>query len=201
MAKSYALTTTARVKTYLNISVTTHDTLLERLIDQVTEFIENYTGRRFKLTTYTSKEYDGTGTNKLILEDYPIVSFSALQERGTRQNESSWNTISSEDYFVDNPTGIITAVPFEFVKGTKLYRATYTAGYDFDNSATFLGDTEAGDIEWVAWELIKASFDKRKQEGGVSQVRLGDASVTYRGSVMNDPELKNILDSYKRVVI
>jgi len=201
MAKTYALTTTARFKTYAGVSGSTDDTLIAILIDQITEFIENYCGRRFKSTTYTSEEYDGTGTHHLVLKQYPISTFTILQERGTRQNKDDWGTVDSEDYFVETATGIITLIPYEFIQGTKLYRATYTAGYVFDNSSTYLADTEAGDIEWAAWELLKGAYNKRKQQPGLSSAKLGDASVTYRAKVMEDEDIKAALDKYRKVIV
>ena len=200
-AKSYSLTTKDRFKNYAEVSGSSDDTLITILINQITEFVENYTGRRFKQTTYTNEEYDGTGTNTLILKQYPVSTFTSLNERSTRQNESDWNTIDSTDYFVDLATGIITLIPYEFIPGTKLYRATYTAGYDFDNSTNFLEETEAGDIEWAAWELTKAAYNRRRQEPGISSARLGDAAVTYRKTIMEDDDIKSILDKYRRIVI
>lgn len=199
MAKTYALTTTSRFKTYASVSGSTDDALIEILIDLVTEFVENYCGRRFKSATYTSEEYDGTGTTKLILNNWPVSTFTSLQERATRLNTSNWNSIDVQDYFVENKTGIITLIPFEFIKGTKLYRATYTAGYVFDNLSTYLGDTEAGDVEWATWELVKAAYNKRKQQPGLSSAKLGDASVTYRATVVEDKDIKAILDKYRRI--
>lgn len=199
--KDYSLTTYSRFKTYAGVSGSTDDALITILINQVTEFIENYCQRRFKQTTYTNEEYDGTGTKTLILKQWPISTFTNLQERSTRQNESDWNVLDSEDYFVELSTGIITLVPYEFIEGTKLYRANYIAGYDFDNSTTFLEETEAGDVEWACWELVKAAYNRRKQQPGLSSARLGDAAVTYRATVMEDKDIKSILDKYRRITL
>ena len=57
--KAYGLTTVARFKDYASVSTSADDTLIENLINIVTEFVENYTQRRFKQTTYTDEEYDG----------------------------------------------------------------------------------------------------------------------------------------------
>ena len=197
MAKSYALTTVARFKTYASISTSADDTLLENLIDIVTEFVENYTQRRFKQTTYTDEEYDGKGSKQIVLRQYPITTFNKLQRRDTLANTSNWSTIDSELYFIDLPSGILEA-RFKFFKHVKLYRVTYIAGYNFDNLTTFLSDTEAGDIEWATWELVKAAYNKRKQQPGLSSARLGDASVTYRAMVIEDRDIKAILEKYRR---
>jgi hypothetical protein len=199
--KSYATTTTSRFKDYAEVSGSSDDTLITILINQVTEFIENYTGRRFKQTAYTNEEYDGTGNHKLILKQYPVSTFTNLQERSTRQNEDDWNVLDSKDYFVELSTGVITLIPYEFIPGTRLYRANYTAGYNFDNSTTFLENTEAGDVEWVTWELTKAAYNRRRQQPGLSSARLGDAAVTYRKTVMEDDDIKAVLDKYKKVIL
>lgn len=199
--KSYSLTTLARFKDYAEVSGSSDDTLIGILIDQVTEFIENYCQKRFKQTTYTNEEYDGTGTHSLILKQHPVSTFTSLQERGTRQNETNWNSLDSTDYFVELSTGIITLIPYEFIEGTRLYRATYVAGYDFDNSSTFLSDTEAGDVEWAAWELTKAAYNRRRQQPGLSSARLGDAAVTYRKLIMEDADIKAVLDKYRRITV
>ena len=195
--KDYGLTTVSRFKDYASVSTSADDTLIENLINIVTEFVENYTQRRFKQTTYTDEEYDGKGSRELVLRQYPITTFTRLQRRDTLANTSNWSTIDSELYFADLPSGIIEA-RFDFFKHVKLYRVTYIAGYNFDNSSTFLSDTEAGDVEWATWELVKAAYNKRRQQPGLSSARLGDASVTYRAMVIEDQDIKAILDKYRR---
>lgn len=47
--------------------------LIERLIDRATDFIERYCNRKFVTRTYTNEIYYGTGTNRLLLDQYPII--------------------------------------------------------------------------------------------------------------------------------
>lgn len=126
----YALTTVSDVKETLSIPSSDHtkDNIITRKINQATEMIEKYTGRRFKLTTYTNEEYDGTGVDQLVLKNRPVVSFTSLGTRDTSLNEDDWENTDTELYFVDNAAGVID---LNFSAGGRWnrLRATYTAGY------------------------------------------------------------------------
>lgn len=196
---AYALTTRARAKTFLGITSTDDDTLIDTLIDAVTNFIENYCDRRFKLTTYTNEEYDGNGSQQMLLKQYPVATFTQLGERDSPDNQSSWTALDSEDYFVDLVTGIIDFINGLFKRLPKHYRATYQAGYNFDTAgATTLESVGAGDLEWAAWKLIQKIYNQRQGDPDITNESLGDYSVGYRAELMEDTVLKSILDNYKR---
>ncbi|HCX20583.1 MAG TPA: hypothetical protein DHN29_01640, partial [Cytophagales bacterium] len=57
-----SLTTLARTKDYLGVTNDSNDTLLERLIDAASSFIETYCDRTFKLTSYILQQ-EGSGTD------------------------------------------------------------------------------------------------------------------------------------------
>lgn len=206
--KSYALTTRQRLIDFLGlgtVSDTTKQNVLDRIIDAVTEFIENYIGYRIKLTTYTNEEYDTEEGNKLILDKFPVVTFTQLQRRNSSLNEDNWETIDSQYYHVDLNAGIIYGAGvgkygagWEFAKTRRGYRVTYSAGYDFDNAVTFLSDTQAGDLEFAMWTLCGIAWNQRKQGGGVQSERVGDYSVTFRKAIYENEDLKAILDKYAR---
>ena len=86
---SWALTTLADVKESLGIDsgTTTGDNLIIRKINQATDMIESYCGKNnsqhFASTVYTNEEYDGTGTDQLILKNRPVITFTTLQQRDT----------------------------------------------------------------------------------------------------------------------
>lgn len=195
----YALTTRARVKTFLGITSTDDDTLLDSLINVVTNFIENYCDRRFKLTTYTDEVYDGNGSQQMLLKQYPVVAFTQLGERDSVDNQSSWTAIDSEDYFVNLVTGIIDYINGLFRRLPRHYRATYQAGYDVDVSdiAKTLEAAGAGDLEFACWSLVSDMYDEYKGEADITSESLGDYSVSY-AAVEENPVIKNILEKYKR---
>lgn len=198
--KSNALTTRARLKTYLGISVTTYDTVLDYVIDATTDFVLHYCDRVFQQTAYSNQVYDGTGTKYLLLKNYPVVSGETftLQERDSSINKSSFSTISSDDYFVKNDEGIVSHMTSIFTKVDQHYRITYTAGYDYDTSSKTLISVNLGDLEYAVWKLCAVMYYQRKSSGDISSERIGDYSVTYMKEVMTDPEVLAILNKYKR---
>lgn len=199
--KSYSLTTRARLIDFLELSGLSdaENNVLDRIIDSVTEYIENYCDRRFKETTYTDEKYDSDGGVELILNNYPVSQSDtfALSVRNNLNNQDSWTSIDSEDYFVDYNAGIIKAQRGnKFLVGIQIYKVTYTAGYDFDNSTTFLSDTTAGDVEYIAWRLAATAWNRRKGDVGIKSEQIGDYKVVYASEVFGNDEVKEILDKY-----
>lgn len=205
--KSYALTTVSRVSDFGNLGIasgSTEETILTNIINQLTEYIENYIGRRVKKTAYTQEEYNGDGSDILLLKNWPIdtsLTFT-LEVRTSGENEDDWDTEDSDQYFIYDVEGYIKFISGrKFLSGPKKYRVTYTAGYDFDNADTFLSDTQAGDLEYVAMKLALTAYERRKQGAGVVSEKIGDYAVSFAKSVFEDPEIRSILDSYKRIEI
>lgn len=202
--KSYALTTRARLIEYLGLDASSltsaQENVLDRIIDAVTEYIEKYIGFRVKQTEYTTEEYDTDDSGSLILNRYPISTSAnfTIQRRDAALNEDDWETIDSKYYHINHDTGIVHgASGWKFRKGRSAYRITYTAGYNFDNSATFLSDTEAGDLEYAAWSIASTLYNKRKDGFGVAEERIGDYMVKYaKSNQLLTEEVTSILDHY-----
>ena len=123
MSLSYALTTTAQAKTYLGISTTDYDDVLELLIDSATEMIESYCrGRRFAETTYTDEEMDGNDKYEFLLPQYPVTDIVSLTIDDT--------LISSSDYIVLEEEGVVRSnYQFKFQWDEQVIKVTYSAGY------------------------------------------------------------------------
>jgi hypothetical protein len=200
MPNTNALTTVARLKSFMGITSATHDTLLDSVVDATSQFIQNYCDRTFVETTYTNEIYDGVGTDKLMLRNYPVSTTAAftLEVRTSPMNVSSWDAISSDLYHTHYNRGIIEMVGGRFYELPRHYRITYTAGYVFDNAATFLEDVNAGDLEYAVWKLATDLFRQRKQGTGVQSESIGEYSVTLRKSTMVNQEIRDILANYKR---
>jgi len=199
--KSYALTTLARLKTYLDITTADDDTLLTDIINATTEWVENYCNRRFKQTAYSNEEIDSDGSNFLFLKHYPINTSKTftLQERDTAENSDDWSTIDAEDYFIEEE-GFVRAIARQtWNVGIRRFRANYTAGYNFDNSSTFLSDTEAGDLELAIWKLCGSLYNERRGDARVRSEKIGSYSVTFmKIAFEDDPTIGTILDNYKK---
>lgn len=211
MLNAYALTTEQRVADYMGlgtlVSGSAKHTKVQRLINSVTDWIEKYCGRRFKLTTYTDQQFDGQGGNKIVLPNYPIGTLTSLSFRSSGLNEDDWETIASNLYHVDLNTGIITGTGsgklssgYLFAQGKYNMKATYTAGYNFDNTSTFLSDVGAADLEYICWKLVATAYEK-KGAVGIQSERIGDYSVTYAKTAFENEEVKDILDKYASISV
>jgi len=200
--KAYALTTVQRAADFIGLGTLTQGSdkynLLERQINAVTEFIENYIGLRVKETAYT-EEYDSEHGDTLVLNRRP-VSGVTLQSRDTSLNEANWSTVNPKYYFIDEDAGIIHgASGHQFSRTRGGYRVIYTAGYSFDNTNTFLSDTEAGDLEMAAWLLIATLWNRGKGGAGIQSEAIGDYKVVYAKSMFENEDIQSILDKYADV--
>lgn len=165
---SYALTTVADVKETLGISsgVTTKDNLIRRKINQATQVLEGYCGlpqdHHFKEATYTNEEYDGSGSNQLVLRMRPVSSLTSFQYNTTTTNEDDWDSVESELYFLDQEAGVIDLL-FTQTKNWNRYRTTYTAGY-----STIPADLSEACISLAAYFVenpLTGSAIRKKKEG------------------------------------
>lgn len=207
---SYALTTRARVKQFLDISAddTNTNAVIDNIINSVTDWVENYCNRRFLKTTYTNEKYDGMDDQSLLLRNYPIdmTETLALAVRSAGDDEDSWSSIASREYFkypsegrLEYPKASMGGKGREFARGSQNYRVTYTAGYDFDNTATFLSDVGAADLEYVVWKLCGVAWSSRRGGDNVESERIGQYSVKYAKEAFEDERITDILNKYSRI--
>lgn len=206
---SHALTTTARQKIFLEIRSDNakYDSVLDTLINHSTDSIESFCSRRFLRTAYTNQVHDGTGSEELILQEYPVIEDQTftLQERNSLTNEDDWDTIDAEDYFVEYDTGIVKNVVGIFLKHPRHYRVTYTAGFHVpqDNDYTE-GDSESlpNDLEMACNLLTAKIFRQLRRSGsGIEEAGASDTRIRYNKGILLDPVIKSILEKYKRMDI
>lgn len=201
-----ALTTVARLADYMGIDVPASNSTLENsmisTINAVTSYIERYTGITFHKTDYI-EIYDTERGQTLNLKHYPVVDSSPfiLERRDSQLNEDSWEEIDSLYYRVDEDSGIITALDgIYFFRTRQGYRVTYTAGYDYDNITTFLGDTEGGEVEVAMWLIAQDVQNNKGQDFSIKAEKIGDYSITYGDLtkvMFGNPQAKEILDMIK----
>lgn len=205
--KAYAWTTVDRAADFADLTLSSaEETVMENIINSTTEYLEKYIGRRIKKTSYSNEYYDGSGAGYIFLKNFPVDSGSSvtLQVRTSAVNEDDWDTVDSDNYHVKYDAGYLEAISgYNFLQGPRRYRVSYTAGFDFDNSSTYLADTEAGDLEFVAWQLASAAWSRRRGggAGGIQSESIGDYRVTYAKTVFESDEIKAVLDKYRRVEV
>lgn len=207
-----ALTTVSRQKSFLGITSTTHDTVLELLINALSTHIENKTGRKFLRQTHTNELYNGKDSKSLYLKNFPVIQGQTftLQQRNSAKNEDDWQTVDAEDYFIEYDSGRLvltsissfaTAVTGQFDKGVQNWRVTYTAGYylpqDTENFTSGADDSLPSDLEMLVWEWVGLVFNKRKTQG-VQRQKVRDIEVWFESEISKDPILAGILAQYRR---
>lgn len=208
MLNAGAYSTADRLSAFMGITTPTGTSLtaMEALINAATGFIENYTSRKFKKATYTQLELDTERGQIINLPYYPVISTSPiiLERRNSQLKEDKWETIDQLYYDVDNDSGIIHMMDGVYLfRGRKIYRITYTAGYDFDNSSTFLGDTLAGDVEVALWIMVQDVWKNKGVPANLYAEQIGDYKVTYQrpvkgatGFMFDNQQALAILDKY-----
>ena len=70
---TYALTTLAKLKAWLGITISTYDTLLEASIDRASAKIESYCGREFLIRAQTEWK-DTWGAERFVLKHSPVTN-------------------------------------------------------------------------------------------------------------------------------
>lgn len=187
--EAYALCTVAQVKTHLDISVTTWDTLIEDLIDATTDMIESYCGgRRFKTSgSDVTEYYDGDvlrdGKNIIALTKYPIISITSVSYSSGDYNNPTWTAYDPASFYIKNSNrGLLymNSLPYEH----QSIRVVYQGGY-----TTIPNDLALACIMWVA-----RIFNRRKS-GDASNESVGGASVAWMADM--PIEVKQILANYR----
>lgn len=73
-----ALTSLASVKRYMNISVSTYDTILTELINQISARIERITGRKFAAANY-NEWVNPAGEDWITVRNWPIINVGRVR--------------------------------------------------------------------------------------------------------------------------
>ena len=204
-----ALTTLADLKTYLGITDTSEDDLLNLLIADADAAILGYIGRTIESATLT-EYYSGDGTQMLVLQQRPVTAVTSAnvddggyagQASGAFPVATAWT--AGEDFFIrtvvenESNTGELVAIKGpgtftgdreprtwgEWPLGTGNIKVVYTAGY-----ATVPSDLAGACRILAAW--MRASREngmpvKSEKLGAYSYTLLEDTGIpelsTIRG--------------------
>ena len=175
------------------------------MIAYITDFIENYCGkRRFKETTYTNEEYDLPDGIFLFLRQFPISTLTLAQFFSGTLDTPSWTTFDVNSYQLYGNEGYV-----KFFGGfereasqSRLLRFTYTAGFKIDFANPYTAThTLPHDLTMVATQLTAKIFKLRTSEGIKSESTEGQ-SITYDKETDVDNQItfeqKGVLENYKR---
>jgi len=180
------LTTKARVKEFMGMDsdFTDDDDLIDRLITEESKKISQECQRTFHAADYT-EYYCGDGSNKLLVDNYPVNSVSGIWD-DTDKEWGSDTQIDSDDIIISNRVdGLIILKDTYFTESDlENIKITYNAGY-----STIPTDLELACIQRVVADYIEA-------KGGINAVT--EVEVVYRPDKLRK-EAQKTIDKYKRV--
>lgn len=189
----YALVSRAQVKEFVlnDSSVTTFDDALTAMVNEVSQAIETYCGRKFAERTGLTEYHNPKGGTVVSLKNFPVTGTTAfaLYDDPDR-NYGSGTLIAAADYFLDLETGVIHLDnDGEFSSAPGAVKVIYSAGY-----ATIPYSLQRACKKWVA-RIFK---ERQKQEWGLKSLGGAGETTTYDLSAIPKDVLK-LLNMFKRV--
>lgn len=190
------LITISEYKTYAGIKSSNYDKEIVGLIPRVSEFVKNYCGRTFVDHVDVDKvEYFNGGTNKLILDETPVISVSSVGY-SIDFGQTYTNLVQYKDWILDDGairslntnavTSLIT-VNRGFPEVIRGYRVTYRAGYD---------DVPA-DVALAIMDLVTYY---RKNDMSIHSTKApgsNNVQIEYISTTSLPAHIKRVLDMYR----
>lgn len=202
---AHALTTYEAVKEYLKLSDDTQKNFIERMINVVSDFIEGYCGRHFEKATYIEK-YRGNGRQKLLLNQYPIVSVTSVTVNGGLLDASEYEILAEEGALYCETlwpwSGYSVGLVGEPAGNTRNIQVQYVAGYVLPKDDG-LGTPPAVrnlpyDLEDACIELVAIRYEMRGSEH-MKRETIGPLTSEFIQDIPS--HIKTVLDKYKRLVV
>jgi len=198
-------TTKDRIKDLLEITSTTHDTVLDRLIAVVSQRIEDFIDRPLETAARTEEYSIKPRQNVLFLRAYPL---SAQGDIASVKIAFDWDyaavsAVTSTDYHADLDTGTLhlNYYPSTNYLGNNLATApnvaqiVYTGGFA-TSTANLISAYPA--IAYACEEQVIAMW-RRRDEPTVSQTKINDYSSTVEGPLRFLPDVVQTLIPYRRM--
>ena len=167
-----ALTTLDDVKTWCGVNTTEYDTLLTDYINAVSWQFNTYTNRKLKARDITA-QYDGDGSNTMVLPEYPVNSITSIHIDTDREFTSDTEVTD----YVFHENGLVTLDSNYFNTTVKANKIVYNAGYD----------TIPYDLVMACKDQVKWLFRRHRnnQEGIHTETSLnGNTTVTETGEIL-----------------
>ena len=159
--------------------------LIERVINAVTDFVETYCGRRIKRRSDAVTEYPWSYGCKWIQLAHPPVSVQEVYE--DPDGEFGTDTLlDSDDYVVDEETGLIVKRKGKFPEGFKVVKVVYYGGFE----------SVPEDLKDVGIQLAIDIY-RRYKNRQVSVESLSKRGVSAAFSPRPNAWQREVLDSYR----
>lgn len=190
------LLTLQEYKDYKNISSTTKDTELNKLITSVNTTIPSYCNRSFVdyYTTDKVELFDATQP-EYYPKEFPIVSVTSLKYSSAEDGNYDNSLTEYTDFVIDNDASRILAVKTDYfttaITPTNSGEITYKAGY-----ATYPEDLKSAAVHLVEYYLEEAYTPRKSLAGSsIDNVIIPDKSAKLPSHI------RRILEHYRAFVI
>jgi hypothetical protein len=211
LSQAATSTTTGQVLSVTD-QPTAFDTVLIRLINWATEYINNECGRTsFVQQTFVNDTYsiDNPRQSVLLLRNTPVFSITSFQWRAGTPTNPSWTDFIADQYeLVDPRTDPISGQVWYPSGEVRVYgvlptnnnviRATYVGGYpvDWPNAGNGNSHRLPADLTNLCESLVVRRFTRR-QLAGKSSDRIADANVSWRNEL--DADDLDVLGQYRHL--
>lgn len=177
------LTTLANVKLYLGITTTAADDVLQLLITAASQYVATFCNRIFQQQVYT-EVYDGTGTQRLVVKQNPIVEVTSVVVLGI-----AWLPVTDvfRNGFTFDVSGVLYGMGgYYFPRCLRAVNVTYKAGYL----------VPPFDLAEAVNEMVADKF-KRRDNIGISARQIAGETISYTaGDVPKNAQ--SVLNLYQR---
>lgn len=183
-------------------SGTWSDVELEELILRKQDDFEGDTRRKFAIATYADERYDGNGRERMVLNQYPVVTLSSVVFLSGSQYLNQAVDISA--FWLDASKGVLVLLQGCcqdcFPEGVRNVSVTYSAGY-----ASIPNAVKEAVLKAAALEAITAT-PSRHQIDGVKSLRILNYSVSYNGAYSDlfdgwKKDYEKAVDGFKRIYL
>lgn len=175
------------------------------MINAASAYMETQTGREFGRKERRER-YKGTGSQKLILNHYPIREISMIKDI------SSGVPIEESDYYLEDEgkNGILhkddgwpgRGYPSGLANDVNVYKksieVTYTSGYILPKDGTCREPSDLPyDIQYAVWNMIEQQWNLLAGGGGgLSAFSISDVSWTFDNTA--SPAIADTVNKYTR---
>lgn len=202
-----ALTTLEAVKTFIGIPEDdvneARDNTLIQLINAASAWLETQLGRKLGLHTYIQK-CAGPGTQRLVLEHYPIISIEQIKSLTTGE------IINGYDFDQDGEIGVvyredgwtyqghIGGLSRDYIAPRRYLEVKYDAGYVLPKDGTEENpSTLPADLEAVIWNMVaQQEAIIENDAAGLSAFSISDVSWTFDKNISET--WQTIISKYRR---
>jgi len=172
----YYYTTKTKVAYLLGVE---ESVIQDEWIQWSEEELEERTQKAFREITVTNKCYDGSGSDELILDEYPITEVTKIEYLYQYQPTEIWYLLAAQYYKLYTKNGIVKLTPDlsgltdidAFEEGVQNIRITYKYGYTVVPKI----------VELLATLLTAQKYQiyLDQVDGTISSERIGDYSVNF----------------------